>query len=117
MDTSRDRRQYARRPFRARVTVDLPTPPASIEANVFDISRNGVRLICAEPVSAGADVLLRFRVRTRKGVQTEEVSARVIHSRMDDDVWVIGLQFNQVLTPERTPILARAASGRRDGSP
>jgi len=113
MDTSRDRRQYARRPFRARVTVSLPTPQVSVEANVFDISLNGVRLICAEPLSAGNDVLLTFRMRTRKGVQTEEVSGCVVHSRMDDDVWVIGLQFNQVLAPESTPILARAAAGRR----
>lgn len=113
MDTSRDRRQYARRPFRARVTVSLPTPQVSVEGNVLDISLNGVRLICAEPLSAGEDVLVTFRMRTRKGVQTEEVSSRVIHSRMDDDVWVIGLHFNKVLTPESTPTLARAATGRR----
>ena len=41
MDTSRDRRQYARRPFRARVTVSLPTPQVSVEGNVLDISLNG----------------------------------------------------------------------------
>jgi PilZ domain len=113
MATSRDRRQFARRPFRARVTVSLPTPPILVEANVLDISLGGVRLICAEPLFGGQDALMTFRVRTRGGVQTEQTSGRVVHSRMDDDVWVVGLKFNEVLTAESTPILARAATGRR----
>jgi hypothetical protein len=28
---------------------------------------------------------------------------------MDDDVWVTGLEFSEVLDPNRTPLLARAA--------
>ena len=113
MATSRDRRQFARRSFRARVTVNPPVPHASVEANVLDISLSGVRLICAEPLFVGQDVLLTFRVRTRRGVQTEQASGRVIHSRMDDDAWVVGLKFNEVLTARSTPVLARAATGRR----
>jgi hypothetical protein len=113
MNTSLNRRQFARRPFRARVIVSVPAHQVSVEANVLDISLNGVRLICAEPVSEGDDTLLTFRTRTRGGVQIEEVSGRVMHARMDDDAWVIGLRFNQVLTPERTPLLARAATSRR----
>jgi PilZ domain len=113
MDTSRDRRKFARRPFRARVTVSLPSPQISVEAHVLDISLNGVRLICADPLCEGQDAVLTFRIRTRKRLQIEEVAGRVVHARMDDDAWVVGLKFDQVLTPESTPLLAEGAMSRR----
>jgi hypothetical protein len=116
MGTSQDRRQFGRVPFRARVRVTLPARQASVKANVLDISVSGVRLICAEPVSKGEDALLVFRMRRRTGIQIEEVWSRVVHARMDDDAWVVGLKFNQVLDPQRTPLLAQAAT-RRDTRP
>jgi hypothetical protein len=113
MKASQERRQFERVPFRTRVTVSLRTRQALVKANVLDISLNGVRLICAEPVSEGENVLLAFRMRTRTGVQIEQVWSRVIHARMDDDVWVVGLKFNEVLDEQNTPLLAQAAA-RRD---
>ena len=110
MDTSKDSRQLGRRPFRACVTVNLPISQAMVKANVLDISHDGVRLICAEPVSESEDALLTFRMRTRLGVQTEAVSGRVIQTRMDDDAWVVGFKFKHVLSQESTPLLARAAT-------
>jgi hypothetical protein len=32
---------------------------------------------------------------------------------MDDDAWVVGLKFDQVLSPESTPLLAQGAMSRR----
>jgi hypothetical protein len=55
-------------------------------------------------------------MRGRKGVQTEMVWGRVIHARMDDDAWVVGLKFNEILDPLRTPVLTRAI-GRQDKKP
>jgi PilZ domain len=94
MDTSQERRQFGRLPFRVRLKVSLPTGQASIEANVLDISLDGASLICSEPLSEGDDVLLTYQVKCRKGAQTEAVASRVIHARMDDDAWVVGLKFN-----------------------
>ena len=54
---------------------------------------------------------MTFRVRTRRGVQTELASGRVIHSRMDDDAWVVGLEFNEVLTARSTPVLCTRRNG------
>jgi hypothetical protein len=116
MDPSQERRQFRRVPLRTRVTVSLPARNVSIKANVLDISKGGARLICVEPVSEGEDALLTFKMRGRKGVQTEMVWGRVIHARMDDDAWVVGLKFNQVLDPQSTPLLAQAAA-RRDTRP
>jgi hypothetical protein len=110
MDVLQERRQFERVPFRARVTVNLLARQASVKANVLDISLNGVRLICAEPISLGDNALLTFRVRTRTGLQTEEVWGRVIHARMDDDAWVVGLKFDEVLDWQSTPQLAQAAA-------
>jgi hypothetical protein len=89
-----------------------------VKANVLDISLSGVRLICAEPVSAGEIVLLEFRMGARTGVQIEQLWSRVIHVRMDDDAWVVGLKFNQVLDRQTTPLLTQAAtSGEEIGAP
>ena len=110
MEPSQERRQFSRLPFPTRVTVSLRTGQALVKANALDISLNGVRLICAEPVSEGESALLEFRMRTRTGVQIEQVWSRVIHLRMDDDVWVVGLEFNQVLDRQTTPLLAQAAT-------
>ena len=112
MDKSHDRRRFERRPFRARVTISLPTHQVVLKANVLEISQEGVRLLCAEPVSEGADALLTFRMRIRRKERTEEVSGRVIHARMDDDAWVVGFKFNEALTRESTPLLAKAAASR-----
>lgn len=112
METSHDRRRFGRRPFRARVTISLPTRQVVLQANVLEISQNGVRVLCAEPVSEGADALLTFRIRSGRREQTEQVSGRVIHARMDDDAWVVGFQFTEALAPERTPLLAQAAASR-----
>jgi hypothetical protein len=103
MDTSQDRRQFRRQPFQARVTIGLPTPQASVKAYVLDLSRDGVRLICAKPVSEGEDDVLTFRMRSRRGIQIEEVPGRVIHVRMDDDAWVVGVIPKCIRPPVRTP--------------
>ena len=116
MDTSDDRRQFERRQFQAGVTIGLPTPQAAVEANVLDMSPDGVLLICAEPVSQGVDALLSFEITNRTGVQIEEVPGHVTHVRMDDDTWVVGVKFNQPLNRQSTPLLAQAAT-RRDTQP
>jgi hypothetical protein len=96
--------------------MSLPTRQALVEANVLDISLGGVGLICSEPVFEGEDALLTFQFGTRKGVHIEEVWSRVVRTRMDDDVWVVGLEFNKVLDRRNTPLLARAAT-RRNATP
>jgi PilZ domain len=88
----------------------LPTQEAPLEAYVLDISLGGVRLICSEPLSQGADALLSFRITTRKSLRIEEVFGRVVHIQVDDDAWVMGLKFDQALDGRRTPLLAQAAA-------
>jgi hypothetical protein len=112
MDTSQDRRQFGRRPFQARVTISLPAHQVSVEANVLDISPDGVRLICAEPVSRSEDVVITFEIKCHTRVQIEEIPGCVIHVRMDDDVWVIGVKFKQALDRRSTPLLAQAVTSR-----
>jgi hypothetical protein len=116
METFQERPRFGRRPFRTRVTLSLPTSEAPVKANTLDISRGGVGLICSEPVPVGELALLTFHIRTRTGVQIEQVSGRVAQARMDDDVWLVGLEFTEVLDRQRTPLLARAAA-RRDTQP
>jgi hypothetical protein len=83
---------------------------------VLDISLGGVGLICSEPVLEGEDALLTFQIRTRQGVRTEAVWSRAVRTRMDDDIWVVGLEFNKVLDRRSTPLLTRAAT-RRNPNP
>jgi hypothetical protein len=110
MDTSQDRRQFGRRPLQAPVTVSLLARQVSVEANVLDISPDGVRLICAEPLSHGEDALLTFQIKSHAGILIEEITGCVVHVRMDDDVWMVGVKFNQVLDRQSTPLLAQAAT-------
>jgi len=112
MDAFQERRQFGRAPNRARVTVSLPTRQVSLEATLLDISFEGVRLICAEPVFENEGALLVFQTKSQMGVKTEEVWSRVIHARVDDDVWVLGLKFSELLDRQKTPSLARAAERR-----
>jgi PilZ domain len=79
-------------------------------ANVLDFSLDGICVISSEPLFQGEHALLTFQITSRSGVQLEEVWGLVIHSRMDDDAWVVGLKFNEVLDQRRTPPLARAAA-------
>jgi hypothetical protein len=96
MAGSDERRGSTRVPFPTSVTVSLPTRQALVTANALDISLDGIRVISPEPLFLGEDALLTFRITSRSGVQVEEVWGRVIHARMDDDAWVVGLKFNQV---------------------
>jgi PilZ domain len=90
--------------------VSVPTRQALVMANAMDISLDGICVISAEPLFQGEDALLTFQITSRSGVQVEAVWGRVIHVRMDDDAWVVGLKFNQVLDQRQTPLLARAAA-------
>jgi hypothetical protein len=110
MAGSEERRGSTRVPFPTSVTVSLPTRQALVTANALDISLDGIRVISPEPLFLGEDALLTFQITSRSGVQVEEVWGRVVHARMDDDAWVVGLIFNRVLDQRRTPLLARAAA-------
>ncbi len=110
MAASGERRQFGRVPFRTRVTVTVPARQASVKATVMDISLDGVRLICRDPVVEGEDVLLTFQIKCPGGVQIEKVSSRVIFARLDDEAWVVGLRFNEVLDQRTTPLLVQAAA-------
>jgi hypothetical protein len=109
MDTIEERHRLTPAPFQARVIVTPQTQGASAEANTLDISPAGVHLICSEPLVAGEDALLTFEIKIREEVLTEEVWGRALHVQMDDDVWVVGLEFTQVLDRQKTPQLAEAA--------
>ena len=54
--------------------------------------------------------MLAFRFRNHLDVKSEKISGRVIHVRMDDDAWEMGVQFNQTLNLESTPLLAQAVA-------
>ena len=110
MARSQERRRFRRVPFPISVTVGLPSRQTLVTANALDISLDGICVISSEPLFQGEDALLTFQITSRSGVQVEEVWGRVIHARMDDDAWVVGLKFNQVLDKRRTPLLARAAA-------
>jgi hypothetical protein len=109
MARSQERRRFTRVPFPTSVTVSLPTRQALVTANALDISLDCICVISSEPIFQGEDALLTFQITSRSGVQVEEVWGRVIHARMDDDAWMVGLKFNQVLDQRRTPLLAQAA--------
>jgi hypothetical protein len=84
-----------------------------VTANVLDNNLDIVHLFCAEPVSGIEDAWLTLQLACSIGVQIEEeVWSRVIDARMDDDAWVVGLKFNEVLDRQSTPLLAQAATSR-----
>jgi hypothetical protein len=58
----------------------------------------------------GEAVLLAFQIGTSDEAQFEEVWGHVKRVRMDDDVWIVGLEFHEVLDRQRTPLLADAAT-------
>jgi PilZ domain-containing protein len=112
MDSLQERPRFGRVSFQARVILRLLTPEISVEANALDISASGVCVICSEPLAVGENAFVAFQFRNRTEVEVEEVRGRVIRVRMDDDVWVLGLQFDEILDWQKTPLLARAtASG------
>jgi hypothetical protein len=110
MGVSYERRQFRRVPFRAQVRVKLSARGVSVTANVLDISLGGIRVLCPEPILMGEEVVLVFPFRNHLGVQAEKVSGHAIHVRMDDDAWVIGLEFDRILNPHSTSLLARAVA-------
>ena len=96
----------------ARVMLRVVTPEISVEANALDISASGVCVICSEPLAVGENAFVAFQFSHRTEVQFEEVRGRVISMRMDDDVWVLRLAFDEILDWQKTPLLARtSASG------
>jgi hypothetical protein len=94
----------------ARVMLRLFTSEISVEANALDISASGVCMICSEPLAVGENAFVAFQFRNRTEVQFEEVRGRVISIRMDDDVWILGLEFDEILNWQKTPLLARASA-------
>ena len=97
-------------PVQARVILRLVTPEISVEANALDISASGVCVICSEPLAVGENAFVAFQFRNRTEVQFEEVRGRVISMRMDDDVWVLRLEFDEILDWQKTPLLACASA-------
>ena len=75
----------------------------------MDISLDGVRLICRDPVVVGEDVLLTFQIKCQGGVQIETVSSRVIFV-MDDEALGGGLEVQR-----RSGSADHAASGASRG--
>jgi c-di-GMP-binding flagellar brake protein YcgR len=111
MDTPpHGRRQFRRVPFRAQVTVNLSPHLASVEANVLDISLGGIRLLSSEPISKDMGIVLAFQFRNHLDAKSERISGHVIHVRMDDDAWEVGVQFDHALDPQSTPLLTQAVA-------
>jgi hypothetical protein len=64
-------------------------------AAILDLSAQGVGLLIARPLEAGAAVHLRF---TRAGVPSVSVPARVAYCTGDDDGrWLLGCEFDRPL--------------------
>ena len=99
-------------PFHSNVHVIMESSGLHAEANALDISPGGVRLLCWEPLPVGEVALLKFQIKTRRKVRIEEARGRVRRVQMDDDVWVIGLEFTAMLDSRTTPLLVHATMKR-----
>jgi PilZ domain len=110
MDASQERRQFRREPFHSNVQVIVESSGLHAVGNALDISPGGFRLHCSEPLPVGEVASLKFQIKTGRKVRTEETRGRVRRVQMDDDVWVIGLEFIAVLDRRKTPLLIHAAT-------
>jgi hypothetical protein len=108
------RRRFGQEPLHTRVFVSLPAQEALVEGIILDMDTCGLRLICPEPLTMDAELLLVFQVTTRNEIRADSLFARVMRTQMDDDVWVVQLKFHKVLDRQRMSQLV-PASARRVG--
>ncbi len=113
MVASGEERQFPRVPFFVPLVLSLAATEAQIEANGLDVSLSGVRLICCEPVSAGEDVRLTLRLKQGRKLRVEHVRGRVVRVQGDDDVWIVGIEFCEVLSARTTPLWHAAVVDRK----
>ena len=102
MRTPEDRRRCERVGFHSQVTVDLSGGDVTLKARSANISLAGVGLICPSPLPVGQPVTLTFHLTSRAGPVRERVTGRVISLRFDDDVALIGVEFDAVLGQKAT---------------
>jgi len=100
MRTPEDNRRFERMPFYSQVTVDLSGGDVRLEARSANISLGGVGLICPTALPVGEHVTLTFHLTSSAGPVAERVTGRVVSSRFDDGVALIGVEFDAVLGHE-----------------
>jgi hypothetical protein len=113
MGASGDKRQFPRVPFFVPLELSSAALEAPIEANGLDVSLSGVRLICCEPVPVGEEVRLTLRLKQGRKLRVEDVRGRVVRVQGDDDVWIVGIEFSEVLSARKTPLWHAAVTDRK----
>jgi hypothetical protein len=92
-----DRRGEHRYPISNPVSVQLKVPPASeiIEAQVVDVSKNGIGLVAKSHIIPGVQIVFRFG--------EQNVFARVRHCRPGEGGFVIGATIADVVANDGEP--------------
>jgi hypothetical protein len=96
-DSFEDRRAQSRYLCPHRPLIELVVWPhfGSVWAKVYDISQEGIGLICHKVIDAGSKLVFRVEPHYKA------LRARVVHvTRIHGDAWHIGCTFAQPLTTE-----------------
>ncbi|MGD2081105.1 MAG: PilZ domain-containing protein [Nitrospirota bacterium] len=103
-----NKRKHRREPLSAHVMLllDEGEHPLVRRGTVADISLGGIKLYLVQPLEVGAQVTLEIRFLVAGGeVKTEKVRGTTIYSQNIQDVYFVGIEFDQELNPERHPDL------------
>lgn len=105
-----EQRSHKRIPLIARVMLLVGEGEHSVvmRGMVADISLGGAGLYLVQPLEVGATVTAEIRfLIIGGGIKTEHVRGTVIYSHYIEDIYYVGIQFDQALNPQRNPALYR----------
>jgi hypothetical protein len=73
---------------------------------VADISLGGIGLYLGKPLEAGAEVAIEILFHVSGGeARAEAAKGTTIYSNRIQNVYFVGIEFTQGLSPERQPVL------------
>lgn len=80
--------------------------PSPLQGMVADISLTGIVLYLGKPLEGGAEVTLEILFHVSGGeVKSETVKGTTIYSNRIQNVYFVGIEFNQELNPKLQPAL------------
>lgn len=73
----------------------------SVQARIVDLSPIGAGIEYAAPAEMGATLKLAFQLRFKEAAQDCRFQARVVHSYLKQNTYIIGVQFLSITEQEQ----------------
>jgi len=98
-------REYDRVSFLRRITVKIPTKDLFISASSIDINIKGLRFFSEKYFSAGEKIAVQVWLDSVSARDPLWISARVVWSNVERNGAITGIQFDELIKPDRHPNL------------